>query len=1516
MNKALKIIGKTVAAVAALLFFIWLLLQTPRMQTFIGKKITGQLEKNINGAISFSKIHFRPFKALVLKDVVVLDNDPAITYAGEMLDTVVHARSLYASFSLKGLLKKEGLLIHKATLSDAAFTLTKEERGSNLSRVFGSSSGKSSSSRMTTSLEKLSISNFRFRIINPETCGEPGSVKPSGMVDMNDLDVVITDAKAKNLSLADGKFTGEISELEAREKSGMRITTCSLKATASKESIAIEGLNLSDGFTKVVVPDLSISMQQSPSSAEDSLEAGNFLQNAGLNATVSGTRIDSRTLSRFIPAMQGKNISILLDKAVMAGTLDDMNIDRLSFAEERSGISGKLRGNATGLPSIDETSIDVIVEDFRFSSDGVGKLLAGFVPAGKLNLEKYAPGEILTLKGRAHGRLNDLSVKGELLSGIGSATADFKLRNMIAKESVKHISGSMNMDALNLGRLAGMSQLGECTARGGVSADFEADGPRIKMDSVIIDRMKLLEYEYSNIRATGTFSDNAFDGRVVCNDPNLNFLFQGIFTLSDETRNGLYKFYANVGYADLNALHLDKRGVSKVSGQINANYMSIKHSDLIGDLDVKNLNLENDLGSYNIGDICLKSHSNDKIHRINVTSGFLDGTFVGSTPITSIFRDIQDLTTRRDLPSLYKQVSSKWKGDDYDISINVHDIRDVLSFVKPGLYIADSTRIKLKIAEDGEVQGSLKSPRLALGSNFLRNINLTVDNSEGSINGVARSSEIALSGFKLLNSTLSFFGDEDRFTMGCSYNNHTEEGSKGEIHLAGNLERDHNGTLIIHGMVLPSSIMFKGENWTIPSSKFELNGKDIAIDRIMAMSGEQAIKISGGFATTQKDTLAVDVSRFNLGILNSLSAKKLDIAGISDGKVLITSPWKTNSGVMMNLTTTGARFGGEELGTVRASSTLDNGKMHFILRSDLEQGNALNVVADYFTKEGRYDITARLNHFKAGCLRPVVSSVFSDIDGTVDGNVSLKGGKDGLKISSDGCRFNEAMIKIAYTQVPYFLNGPFSLTDKGIFFDDVTLHDRHKGVGRASGGILWENFKNIRMDTRIRIDNMEAIALGEHDNDNFYGNMAGSGAVLLSGPFSSLLLDIDLKASGGGNVHIPLDNSTGNSKNDLLTFKQDEKPVHVDPYEVMIKKIGKKKNSNDLKLKIVVDVDQNTEAFVELDRAAGNILSGRGAGIIDIDIRPSRNLFTINGDYTISQGNFHFNAMDIAKRNFTLSNGSSVHFNGDVMDSDLNISGLYSTKASIATLIADTTSVSSRRLVNCGIGITGKLREPQLAFSIDVPDLDPTTKSKVESALNTSDKVQKQFIALLISGSFMPDEQSGIVNNTNMIYTNMAEIMAGQLNNILQKLDIPLDFGLNYQSSESGTNIFDVAVSTQLFNNRVLVNGALGNREFGSSQSDDMVGDLDIEVKLDKAGQLRFNLFSHSADDYTNYLDNTQRNGLGFTFQKEFDNLKEFFSELFISKKKKERIREEMMKNAPDSLFRKEMKTITINEEK
>jgi hypothetical protein len=176
----------------------------------------------------------------------------------------------------------------------------------------------------------------------------------------------------------------------------------------------------------------------------------------------------------------------------------------------------------------------------------------------------------------------------------------------------------------------------------------------------------------------------------------------------------------------------------------------------------------------------------------------------------------------------------------------------------------------------------------------------------------------------------------------------------------------------------------------------------------------------------------------------------------------------------------------------------------------------------------------------------------------------------------------------------------------------------------------------------------------------------------------------------------------------------------------------------------------------------------------------------------------------------------------------------------------------------------------------------------VESALSTEDKVQKQFLSILLSNSFLPDEQSGIFNNSTMLYSNVSEMLANQISNIFQKLDIPLDLGLNYQPTEKGNDTFDVAISTQLFNNRVSVNGSVGNKQYTSGTQSDVVGDLDIEIKLDRSGAFRLNLFSHSADSYTNYLDNSQRNGVGPTYQTEFNSLKQFFRNMFSSRKKRQ----------------------------
>jgi hypothetical protein len=385
------------------------------------------------------------------------------------------------------------------------------------------------------------------------------------------------------------------------------------------------------------------------------------------------------------------------------------------------------------------------------------------------------------------------------------------------------------------------------------------------------------------------------------------------------------------------------------------------------------------------------------------------------------------------------------------------------------------------------------------------------------------------------------------------------------------------------------------------------------------------------------------------------------------------------------------------------------------------------------------------------------------------------------------------------------------------------------------------------------------------------------------------MLNVDAVTAKSGELHIPLSGAaTAGKVTNLLRFKEKASGERIDPYEQLMIRLEQKANlNNDFGVRLRVNAQPEINVFIEIDKATGNVLSGHGNGLIDIEANTEK--FSINGDYTLAGGSYKFVAMGLVTRDFLIQDGSSIRFTGDIMQSILDINAIYRTKASLSTLLADMSSVSNKRTVDCGISITDRILNPRLGFSIDIPDLNPMIKSRVESALSTEDKVQKQFLALIVSNNFLPDEQSGIVNNSSVLYSNVTEMFANQLNNILHKLDIPLDLGLKYQPNDQGNDMFDVAVSTQLFNNRVVVNGNIGNRQYSTSSSqNDVVGDLDIEIKLDRSGSFRLNIFSHSADQFSNYLDNSQRNGVGLMYQTEFNNFKKFIRSMFLSKKKRQ----------------------------
>ena len=109
-----------------------------------------------------------------------------------------------------------------------------------------------------------------------------------------------------------------------------------------------------------------------------------------------------------------------------------------------------------------------------------------------------------------------------------------------------------------------------------------------------------------------------------------------------------------------------------------------------------------------------------------------------------------------------------------------------------------------------------------------------------------------------------------------------------------------------------------------------------------------------------------------------------------------------------------------------------------------------------------------------------------------------------------------------------------------------------------------------------------------------------------------------------------------------------------------------------------------------------------------------------------------------------------------------------------------------------------------------------------------------------------------------------------------------VNVGVNYQAGTATTGQeFDVAVSTQLLNDRLLIDGTFGmatESQSNNQQASTIVGDINIEYVLSKNRRWRLKAFNR-----TNTTDNLMYNnapytqGVGVSWQRGFNKVSDFF---------------------------------------
>ncbi|MBR5074461.1 MAG: translocation/assembly module TamB domain-containing protein [Bacteroidales bacterium] len=1487
MIRILKYLGWVLLVILCLVMLAYLTLQIPYVQTKLAQSVVKSLTKDIDADVNIGEVNIRFFNKVVVKDFSIVSKD-----------TLLSAGELEAGISLRGLLDKNRT-VKSLKVTDGVFNLIYETDSTlNIDRIFPASDknedkGKSS---LDLTLNTLAVNNFRFNLINPFI--HQNIV--NGQMDFNNLRVSDINLEASDIRYCPDYVSAKIDNLVAKESCGFVLNRFNGDfilndegATLKNPDVIADGSNFKGDY-------LSFGFN-------DAKDFKDFIRKVRISSRLKGSTLAMKTIGRFAPDFMDSDLELLIDGDVQ-GTVSNLyskNISAVSKGGQTSVTMSDVR--LKGLTDTFHTRIEGRVNNLTTTGKDLSHVIAGLSGGTRVDfLEQMPPMQVWKYTGNISGTIGHIISDGVLSSG-GTSIAVNAAVNAARDKTAPLVSTRVNATDLNLYSLTGSKMLGLFSGRGSVRvlSGTATEGMAVIIDSLSVRKLGINGYNLTGIYGKGKYQDDIFDGKVICHDPALDLMFQGSIGTSSAPGN-VYNFYANIPYADLYALNLDKRDSTAIlSTFISADLQRFVDNDIFGYLKMDDIVYTNSHGKWRIGDLDATSLFEDGKYVINLVSDFAKARYEGTTMIDGFIDQITNQVLRRHFSNLVPQSEQKdiqkFYGENYSLTLQTLNTQGICAFINPGLYIQQGTSLRVRVTEDDHYRVLLNSGRLAHGSNYLKNVRLTILDRDSSIAASIFSRDIAVAGFTVDSTRLIANAADNRVGFSLRFRNDSTGLNNTNLNAsvaflkdttveAGGAFRKILSPIYIN--VSPSDITLKGQKWNIRESDMIYSDSLITLNGMKIYNGSQMLSAGGTLSEHYQDSLGIRMEKFDIAIVDQFLDRKMNLEGLLSGRAVLS------------LNQRGKFFGSfrgdsmyvnnSPVGTLYLDGNWNSEQKHYDLSiNTVQDGKKKLDITGYYRPEGSYvNMVSRLDDLSLTYFEPLLSDVVSHTSGTLSGNVNLEGPLSGISITSTGCRFNRFGFTVDYLNVPYILDGTFDVNDKGVTIHNNLLEDFNGGTGRVNGGVKWNKFNDIGIDVRISMNNMQGLNTTEKDNEDFYGTVFATGNVGIKGDLQKLVLDITARTERKTFFHIPMSGASSAGNSNILTFRQEEIPVEIDPYDTLyFSKPTDTSNPMEIAVNLNVTATPDANLWLEIDKSTGDIMKATGNGRIGITVNPAKDIFRMSGNYTVQQGSYHFVLMGLASRDFTVQPGSNVAFNGKIGNTALDITALYSTKAAINRLISDTTSVNTSRLVNASLKVSGILDNPQIKFGIDIPDLDPNTKVKVESALNSEDKLQKQFASLLAFGNFTPETESGISSSGNAIYSNATSVLVGQLNNLFMQLDIPLDLGFNYQQGDrSASDAFEVAVSTQLFNNRVIINGSMGNDPYSSSTGRDVKGNIDVEVKMDRQGKIRMTFFSHATDSYSNYLDMSQRTGIGIAYQHEFNRFRDLFRKKSAAQKEYERL--------------------------
>lgn len=1453
------------SAVIILLLAVIISLRFRSVQTALVNRYLDKLEEKYDGKLSVGEVLIRWPHRIEIRDLLILD---------PIDDTLLYASSLRTSVARLHL-DDNKLNLNRVIIEDPVVNLIELPQGGMnyqlLIDSFKISDTVSGAKKFSLNCSQLVLRRGRVSL------HKYGAINQQGKVSWDNLSVSRLESQINRIEVDSTGVRADIHLLSFVEQSGFNIVTSSGRVSVDSTGISTSGVEIVTGNSLVVSP--SARLVFGSKSDADSTDAGIELV-LGMETYISPK--DINLIGGIDNSLDDPiEISGLIKGTLKKAELQDTRLSWSSLAYFEGDLSYEYPGQ------LKEAFFDLRTRNLMLNITLLtDQVFSGQVPGFELDVPEAVRNlGSIEYSGLFTGTLENFITTGQWALPYGMFTTNLKVQK---NQPVKGYNFTGKISAGSFNPDQWIDQAKNITALDfQLDVDGVWDGDKYLKAYVNgnVSHFTLNNYTFQDLAIKGQADGKMFDGTLILRDPNIHLDLAGTFNFG--TSKPELNFDLVLAKTDLAALNVIRNDTAAaVSMTMHGDLAGKGLDDVTGTIRVTNTVYSNSRGTLAVDDLTLTANPEAGRRQIVLSSDYVDARLVGNIHMDDLKSQMQSLVARF-IPAL-TNITKTDPSHLNDFAFNVHlkNPSPVTEVLLPALKFKDNTRVSGSYDASEQIiylEGA--SPQFAIGGTQYTGLDVRLQSRGDSVIFTGDLDKVQFDRnnvFEKVN--LDVVLSENNMQASLFWKNSTLPRNEGNIECTGLVRQNDQGKLSARFGFPASELYYNDSLWNLAGFTLDLDPGRIAVNGMKLSHKEESLGVRGAISTEPSDTLYVVFNDLNLNHVNQMNrSKKTTLSGYLTGDAKFFD-MKNKGMFLADLVVDSLGFNGQMLGKTTISSR-SGGTGQPVDMSVLAMRGAiktLQINGRYDPVNDSLDFAIDVDKLRMDIANPFVRPDLRDVKGIATGHVAVTGKRSNPQLNGE-VLVQKGSFVVDYINTKFQFTHKVLITPGAFVLNQMDLQDDEGNHAMVNGAVLHDNFTKIRLDLTVDCTDFVLFNADESNNDGYWGRAYATGYGTIKGRLRNLFIDVTGITSPKTKFFAPVNQEDEARDFEFITYverpKEEVEPDLLD--FTSERKKGYEVNLHGATVNIDIAVTPDAEVNIIFDEKVGDVLRAQGSGNIRISVNPASR-WGIQGDYTIERGDYQFTLQNMPVKKLQLEPGGTIKWTKDIPTAQLDVDAVYRTKASLYDLIQDESNpdLTQRIPVEAHLLMSGMLQSPAFNFNIVIP---PTSDDVARSQLAnlTAEEMNKQVISLLVLNRFVPLQGSSSGTTRGYATAGLAtttEMLSNQLNYWLSQISNDFDIGFNYRPGDQLTSDeVEVALSKQFLNNRVTlnVNGNYDVRQT-STNANQLVGDVEVEYKINPNGKLRVKAFTR-ANDHLLYEYAPYTQGVGLFYREEFDSFGDLF---------------------------------------